>query len=97
MKTLFKKLEKKKQIAVLLLMTVSAAIILLSVTFGVFFTMQGTSFQVLGNAIPGVVFCAVSAFLGYRYFRSTFRLMKRLSETRGSFTFQNFKSLKKSR
>jgi hypothetical protein len=97
MMTLFKNLEKKKQIAVLLLMLVSVIIVVLSVVFGVLFTVEGTSFSVLGSGIPGVIFCGVSAFLGYRYFRSTIKLMKKLAETHSSFELQNFKSLIKNK
>jgi len=75
--------------AVAVLMLVASVITLLGLGFGVYSVVSHVSFSVMGAKIPGVLFAAVVAFLGVRYFISTVRLAKKIKGM--TFMWKNFR------
>jgi uncharacterized membrane protein len=75
--------------AVASLMAVASAITLLGLGFGVYSLICHVGFSVMGARIPGVLFAAVVAFLGVRYFVSTIRLARKIKGM--TFMWRNFR------
>ncbi|MFA0814417.1 MAG: hypothetical protein ACC608_01365 [Anaerofustis sp.] len=88
--------DSGKTIAIILLFALSCIIMLSSVGFAVYGMMKGITFTVLHADIPGAVFALVTFYLGFRYFRATQKLMKKLAEEKNSrFSWYNFKKTSK--
>jgi hypothetical protein len=81
--------SKGSALCVAVLMAVAAAIILLGVGFGIYALIDGVTFSVMSTQIPGVVFAAVVAFLGVRFFLAALKLAKKVRG--GRFSWGNFK------
>ena len=81
------------KMSVAVLMAVAAVITLLGIGFGIYAVINGVKFSVMSTDIPGVVFAAVVAFLGIRYFLATLKLAKKIKDER--FSWNNFKKTAK--
>ena len=81
--------KAKTPAAVAVLMAVASVITLLGLGFGVYSVVSHVSFSVMGAKIPGVLFAAVVAFLGVRYFISTVRLARKIKGM--AFMWKNFR------
>ncbi len=89
--------EKEKVLAIWTLYSASLVIILIGVAFGVYSLVNGISIPVLSSQIPGVVFGAVIAFLGARYFLSVRKLKSEVYKSTSTFSWSNFRKTKKAK
>jgi hypothetical protein len=75
--------------AVIVLLSISSAITLLGVAFGVYAVLNNVAFSVMSAQIPGVIFAAVVVFLGVRYFLASLRLRDKIRGMK--FSWKNFR------
>ena len=88
---------KEKTIAIWALYVASLVIILIGASFGVYSLVNNISIPVLTSQIPGVVFGVVIAFLGVRYFLSVRKLKAEVYKSTSTFSWSNFRKVKRSK
>ena len=88
---------KEKIIAIWTLYVASLGITLVGLSFGVYSLVNNISIPVLTSQIPGVVFGAVIAFLGVRYYLSVRKLKAQVYKSTSTFSWSNFRKVKKSK
>ena len=88
---------KEKIIAIWTLYVASLGITLIGLSFGVYSLVNNISIPVLTSQIPGVVFGVVIAFLGVRYFLSVRKLKTQVYKSTTTFSWSNFRKIKKSK
>ncbi len=88
---------KEKRTAIMTLYVASILITLAGAFFAVFSAVNGIKIPVLSSEIPGAVFGVVIAFLGIRYFLSVSKLKAEVYKTTSTFSWSNFRKVKKSK
>jgi len=88
---------KEKLLPIVTLYVVSGVIILIGAAFSVFSIVNDISLPVLTSQIPGAVFGAVMMFLGIRYLLSVRKLKAEVFKSTSSFSWSNFKKVRKSK
>ena len=87
----------EKILPIVTLYAVSAVIIIIGTAFGIFSVVNNISIPVLTSRIPGVIFGIVMVFLGLRYLFSVRKLKAEVFKSTSSFSWSNFKKVKKSK
>ncbi len=82
-------------IQILALYAGAVAIILAGLGLAISSLINGYSFAVMGNQIPGAVFGAMVGFLGVRYFMSVQRLARQIDANGSRFSWSNLFSKQK--
>lgn len=86
-----------KKIIVFGLSLLSGAICLSGIIFGVYSWINDISFRVINTNVSGIIFGAVVAYLGVRYYLSVSKLKKELYKDSSVFSWKNFKKQKKAK
>ncbi len=86
-----------KKILIIALSIISLGISSSGIIFGIYSWVNDISFKVLNTNVPGLIFGALVAYLGVRYFLSVIKLKKELYKESSVFAWSNFKKVKKLR
>ena len=86
-----------KKLIIFGLSLLSLCIFLSGIMFGVYSWINDISFKVINTYVPGVIFGAVVAYLGMRYYLSVSKLKKELYKESSVFSWSNFKKTKKNK
>lgn len=84
-----------KKLIIYGLSVLSLCIFLSGIVFGVYSWTNDISFKVINTQISGIIFGAVVAYLGVRYYLSVSKLKKELYKESSVFSWSNFKKVKK--
>ena len=86
--------DRKKVMAIWALYIISAAIVILGASFGIFSLISNVSLMAMNSPIHGAFFGLVIAFLGARYFLSVQKLKLEVYKDASKFSWNNFKKKK---
>lgn len=86
-----KKIPLGKRVPIIMLYVFASFITLTGVAFGAYSQLAGVKLTVMTAQIPGIIFGAVIAFLGVRYFLSVRKLQKKVYDSKNEFSLANFR------